>query len=51
MRGKPLTEAKALKSWLFLFAGRRDQANAQNFVQTLIRVGRGMGFNVSQPET
>ena len=48
-RGKPLIRCVELTKWLFVYGGKRDQANAQNFLTALMRVAPPMGFKISPP--
>ena len=50
MRGMTLLTVVDLREWAVLFTDR-DAPKAQDFVQTMSKVGPGMGINVSDPGT
>ncbi|XP_033126803.1 piwi-like protein 1 [Anneissia japonica] len=47
-RGKPVQSTVNLTNWMVVFSPR-DKANAQDFIQTLIRVCGPIGMQVAQP--
>jgi len=48
MRGKRLITSVSLRNWLVIFF-RRNTQQAQDFVQTLSRVGPPMGMQIESP--
>ena len=48
MRGAKVITPVALKNYMILFT-RRDKPLAQDFIQTLKKVGPPMGINIDDP--